>query len=203
MRENHRQQRRRQINKVRPSVLIRWAAIGAAVALVPIVILLGYVVSGSSGSSGEGNAGNYARFDDSGAAAFSVKTAAWSGGQPFVLAENPGKPTILFFMASWCVTCASETKVLARLHREYGDRVNILALDMDPVDSEDSLWDFKNLTEGGDHLWAMDDGALLSQAFGVRALGTTIILDSGGREVYRDAVPTSYDKLKSELGKLL
>lgn len=179
------------------------AAVGLALVAVAVIIVLGYALSRSSSSDSGGAASTLVRSDSSQAADFAIKTAAWNGGQRFVLSENRGKPTVLYFMASWCVTCVPETQALARIHKEMGDEVTIIALDIDPNDTEDGLQTFKDVAEGADHLWAMDEGGVISQAFDVLTLDTTIIFDSDGRQVYRDSAPTPYGRLKSELEKLL
>lgn len=121
----------------------------------------------------------------------------------FTLSEHRGKPVIVFIMAYWCGTCVPEAQALARLHEEYGDRVTILALDVDPSSTPERLAAFKQFVGDPDYVWAFDKGAVVTQAYRVRSLDTTFIISPDGRIVYTDAVPTSYDQLKAQLVRLL
>jgi len=132
-----------------------------------------------------------------------VRTTSWSGGKEFVLSQQRGKPVVLYAVASWCFTCIPEAKALGKIYREVGNQVTILIMSVDPNDSEQSLLKFKEVAEGGDHLWALDKDGDFVRAFDVRTLDTTVIIDAEGRQVYRDGVPTSEGKLREELGKLL
>lgn len=131
---------------------------------------------------------------------FSVPTL---DGGTFTLSEHRGKPVIVFIMAYWCSTCVPEAQALARLHEEYGDRVTILALDVDPSSTPERLAAFKQFVGDPDYVWAFDKGAVVTQAYQVRSLDTTFIISPDGRIVYTDAVPTSYDLLKTQLDQLL
>jgi thiol-disulfide isomerase/thioredoxin len=77
-----------------------------------------------------------------------LTAAAWQGGREFILSQEARKPTIVFAMASWCISCVAEAKALIQLHREAGDRVNIVVLDIDPDDTEESLERFAKAVGG-------------------------------------------------------
>lgn len=131
---------------------------------------------------------------------FSVPTL---DGKTFVLSENQGKPTIILFMAYWCGNCIPEARALAQLQKEYGDRINIIALDIDTSSTAESLEQFKQAAGNGVYVWAFDPDFEVASSYQVNALDTTLILDAKGIIVYRDQVPSTYDALKSELEKLL
>ncbi|MBX3037356.1 MAG: TlpA family protein disulfide reductase [Anaerolineales bacterium] len=131
---------------------------------------------------------------------FSVPTL---DGKTFVLSENQGKPTIILFMAYWCGNCIPEARALAQLQKEYGDRINIIALDIDASSTAESLEQFKQAAGNGVYVWAFDPDFEVASSYQVNALDTTLILDAKGIIVYRDQVPSTYDALKSELEKLL
>jgi thiol-disulfide isomerase/thioredoxin len=48
------------------------------------------------------------------------------GAKVLPLAAYHGKPVLLFFWAHWCADCKAEGPILARLKREYGDRLILL-----------------------------------------------------------------------------
>jgi thiol-disulfide isomerase/thioredoxin len=49
------------------------------------------------------------------------------GAKPLPLAAYHGRPVLLFFWAHWCVDCKAQGPILARLKREYDDRLVLLA----------------------------------------------------------------------------
>ena len=55
---------------------------------------------------------------------------------PYEEAISNGKPTLLEFYADWCGTCQSMSGTIEALEEQYGDRVNLVMLDID-----DPQWD--------------------------------------------------------------
>ena len=55
---------------------------------------------------------------------------------PYEEAITNGKPTLLEFYADWCSTCQSMSGTIEQLENKYGDRVNLVMLDID-----DPQWD--------------------------------------------------------------
>lgn len=51
------------------------------------------------------------------------------GGRPVHLASLAGKPSVINLWASWCGPCREELPLLAKAHRELGDKVQILGID--------------------------------------------------------------------------
>lgn len=131
---------------------------------------------------------------------FSVPTL---DGGTFSLADQRGKPTVVFFMAYWCGTCVPEAQALDRIHQEYGDKVSILALDIDPSSSPQALQRFAQLAGSPNYTFGFDKDNTVLQKFKVRSLDTTIIIDADGNIVYRDSYPTPYKTLKAALEKVV
>ena len=130
---------------------------------------------------------------------FTVSTL--EGGE-FSLGAHRGAPTIIFFMAYWCGTCIPEAQALARLNEEYGNAINIIAIDIDPTSSVDVLNQFKLVSGNGEYTWAFDLDQVVTISYRVRALDTTLILDADGHVIYRDERPTDYNTLKNVLENL-
>lgn len=129
-------------------------------------------------------------------------TVATLDGGEFTLGIHRGNPTIIFFMSYWCGTCIPEAQALVRLNKEYGNTINIIAIDIDPSSSVDSLNQFKLAAGNGEYTWAFDFDQLVTISYRVRALDTTLILDAEGYVVYRDERPTDYRTLKNALESL-
>lgn len=121
----------------------------------------------------------------------------------FTLSEQRGKPTIIYFTAYWCGSCIPKAQELGQLYQEYNGRVNIIALDIDPTSTPELLDRFKQAAGNGAFVWAFDSDSKVATAYRVTSTGTTIIIDSKGRIMYRGQFPTSYAALKGELEKLI
>jgi peroxiredoxin len=127
------------------------------------------------------------------APSFSVVTSA---GSTFSLPAR--KPAGVFFMAGWCGTCIPEAQALAAIDKEFGDRVAIVAVSADPTDSPAALRRFADAARYG---FAHDKDGTLATAVGVRSLDMTVVVDSEGRIVFRDAVPTGEATLRRALSR--
>ncbi len=55
---------------------------------------------------------------------------------PYPTAIANGKPTLIEFYADWCTTCQGMSATIQNLETKYGDRVNLVMLDID-----DPQWD--------------------------------------------------------------
>jgi thiol-disulfide isomerase/thioredoxin len=131
---------------------------------------------------------------------FSVPTL---DGKTFTLSEQGGKPTVVFFMAYWCGSCIPEATALGKLKQAYGDKISIVAVNIDPSATWETIEQFKQAAGSPPLVWASDFDQKVTLAYAVQALDTTLILDHEGRVVYRDETPTQYEMLKIELEKLL
>jgi thiol-disulfide isomerase/thioredoxin len=96
------------------------------------------------------------------------------------LQTNAGKPTMLFFWASWCPSCKQQIPELEKLRQNKGGQVNIVALSVD--ESADALDRYLN-----DH--PMDvpvyrDDQSLARRFKVEAIPTLVIFDKTGKQIF-------------------
>jgi len=67
-------------------------------------------------------------------------------GQTISLSESldEGKPVVVYFTASWCPTCARNWPVMSEVYPEYEGRLTMVAISIDPTDTEDVI---RNLSE--------------------------------------------------------
>jgi cytochrome oxidase Cu insertion factor (SCO1/SenC/PrrC family) len=64
-----------------------------------------------------------------------------TSGEEFSLSKNieEGKPTVVYFMASTCTKCAKNWEALNEVYPEYEDKVDFVAISVDPTDSDTVL----------------------------------------------------------------
>jgi hypothetical protein len=79
----------------------------------------------------------------------------------------------------------------------------MIALDIDPTSTPKLLGQFKQAAGNGAFVWAFDSDSKVATTYRVTSTGTTIMVDSEGRIVYRGGFPTSDAALKAELEKLI
>lgn len=130
-------------------------------------------------------------------------TLASITGEPVIVPDMDRQATVIFSMAYWCGTCVPEAQALAQLKDEYGDELYVVLVDIDPSSSPAQLQQFIQAIGQNNLTWTFDSDGSFSRAYGIRVLDTTIILNHEGREVYRDAYPTTYEKLKEELNRII
>jgi thiol-disulfide isomerase/thioredoxin len=139
-----------------------------------------------------GESGNDAKTGGA-AMAPSHETAASSstGSYPFLgvaeldqyLKTNAGKPTMLFFWATWCPSCKQQIPELEELQKAKGGQVNLIALSVD--ESEDALTRYmaKHPMDVPVY-WGSQD---LARKFRVEAIPTLVIFDKTGKQIFAQA----------------
>jgi thiol-disulfide isomerase/thioredoxin len=99
-------------------------------------------------------------------------------------------------MASWCYSCIYEAQNLGQVYAQYKDRVlNVIALDVQDGDTDADLQGFREAAGNPDYVWAFDDQYAVTQAYKVRTLDTTVLIDQAGKIVYYDQRPTPLEPL--------
>jgi peroxiredoxin len=173
--------------------------IAAAVAGVFAVALLG-AVAARSGQTPPAAATTAAQVTGTGAQvgarAPKVTAQALDGRQ----VELPaGKPSVMFFFASWCGSCIPEAAALGELHRERGEDVDIVAVSIDPGDTPETIKEFMQAAGNPDYPVLHDADDSIRAAYEVASLDVTVISGADGKVVYRDSVPSTLDQLQDGL----
>ena len=103
------------------------------------------------------------------------------------LTRPGGKPGLLIFTASYCKPCISQAPGVVRLKRRLGAGVEMLTLSVDPRDSAAAMAAAFGPIGGNTpgYELAVDRAGTLAPAFGVTSLGTEVVYDRRGREVWR------------------
>lgn len=106
---------------------------------------------------------------------FSVETV---NGGTFTLSEALQDHELVFLnlWATWCGPCNEEFPCLEEAYQRYGDRVAVIALSVEPNDSDKVLRGFAE-NNGLSFLVGRDEGSRLSYCFNVNSIPTSIMVD--------------------------
>jgi thiol-disulfide isomerase/thioredoxin len=104
-------------------------------------------------------------------------------GKPLSLSASRGKVILLNFWATWCGPCRAEIPDLIELQKKYGDRLQIIGLDVD----DDDVAEVRKFVEtnGINYPVGMATNEIRIQYGGVAALPTSFVLDDQGRVVQK------------------
>jgi len=121
-------------------------------------------------------------------------------GQTVRLSDFRGKPVIVNFWATWCPPCRAETPELQALHRELGDKVVLLGVNVTSQDNGDVAGFVREF--GVTYPILMDVDGKAFQDYNILGLPTTIFIDRNGivNEVFTGAVNKAY--IESKLPEL-
>jgi thiol-disulfide isomerase/thioredoxin len=125
-------------------------------------------------------------------------------GKPVRLADFAGRPAVINLWATWCAPCLKEMPALSRLQADFAGRLTVAAIAEDhgggkivaPFVARQKLPDLKIY---------LDPEQSVAEAFGVRGLPTSIVLDARLRVVGRveGAADWTSEKMLSVLRPLL
>lgn len=92
------------------------------------------------------------------------------------LADN--KPTMIYFMASWCSICAQNWEALKEVYPDYKDRVDFVAISIDPTDDKETI---SKLAEERSLNFPLVEGTpQVMLDFGVNSQATTVGVNEDG-----------------------
>jgi cytochrome c biogenesis protein CcmG/thiol:disulfide interchange protein DsbE len=104
------------------------------------------------------------------------------GSGAVTVSTGYGRPEVINLWASWCGPCRTESDLLESAHRRAGDRVFFLGVDT--RDERSAALRFLGAA-GVTYPQVLDPGATLARAEGVPGLPYTLVVDAGGRVVWR------------------
>ena len=116
-------------------------------------------------------------------------------GQPFDLASTRGKVTVLNVWGAWCPSCLEEAAEVQAAHRQLGDGVAFVGIDIRDTSQDNALAYQHNYSLTYPSIWSPDSKVLLAlnDFVSARTIPATIILDPTGKPVtiIRGAIPST------------
>jgi len=114
---------------------------------------------------------------------------------------SSGKPTVVYFMASWCPSCAKNWPSLNTIYTEYNDKVNIVAISIDPTDTQEVL---AKVAREKNLLFPIVPGnPRIMIDFGVKEQATTVGVDADGNIRFIKSGVFSVEEYRSMIESLL
>ncbi|GGO85120.1 hypothetical protein GCM10011584_04300 [Nocardioides phosphati] len=116
--------------------------------------------------------------------------------------QLPGaRPAVLLFFGVECGGCGPTATALAEVQADRSAVADFAAVDIVPGESIEDIKGFLSTNKATSLAFASDSDGSLFQRYGVTSLTTVVIVDAGGKVVYR-AVEPSADTIRSELAKV-
>lgn len=122
-------------------------------------------------------------------------------GGSFQLSAHKGKPVLINFFASWCVSCGTEIPVLAKVSPEYSKK-GVVFVGVAINDTETRAREFigkYNLT----FATGLDKSGKIRRDYQLYGMPTTLFVDKQGIINYLHLGGVTEDLLRYELDKLL
>lgn len=179
-------------------------------AVLGIIVVLGYLAYSNSSSSGYNQPRNTI---PTGASTANIGLQVGNLAPNFALKDSDGrtvsreslegKPTIIFFTATWCVPCQVGAKELLRYDLQTGGNAfNVVIVFVDPRETNDQIKQWKTDFGGSNWFTALDTTGMAND-YQVKYLDTKYVLDGSGTIVWNDFYPLTYNVAKSVLQPLI
>jgi len=115
---------------------------------------------------------------------------------------DEGKPMVIYFTASWCPMCAKNWPAISEVYPEYKDRVNFVAISIDPTDDEEVMT--KLAEEKNIHFPLVKGTPQVMIDFGVKTQATTVGVNKEGQVAFqKDKTVLSADEYRALFEQLL
>ncbi len=106
-------------------------------------------------------------------------------GENIHLSQLTGKPTIVYFFASWCPHCRNDFNAVKEIYNDYKDDINFIAIDLDTKESAEHIRNYKKQFKGIENIiFAPGHKDILTQ-FEVRYTTTKYALAKGQKLMYK------------------
>ena len=114
-------------------------------------------------------------------------------GEAHVLSDYRGKVVMLNFWATWCPPCRREMPSMEALYQEFRE-AGFTVLAVNEWEDPDIVFPWMGqLTRFPDFPILFDKEGVIAEAYGVKGLPTTVLIDRQGRVVYRAVGGRDFD----------
>ena len=120
---------------------------------------------------------------------FELKTLT---GETVKLSDLKGKKIMLNFWATWCPPCKAEMPAMEQFHKEAGDEVVILAVNIDPHLDVQAFVDENKIT----FPIPLDADDKVNEMYQVLSIPTTYFIDTKGNIGYKYIGAMNHDTMK-------
>lgn len=123
-------------------------------------------------------------------------------GSTVTLSQFRGRPVVVNSWAVWCPFCREELKDFAAVKREFGDRIEIIA-----VDRAESLETAKKFSDelgvSNELIFLLDPGDSFYQAIGGFSMPETIFVDKDGNIRIHKRGPMPLGEIREKVRSIL
>lgn len=122
-------------------------------------------------------------------------------GEPVKLSDYKGKKVILNFWATWCPPCREEMPEMQEFHEEYGDEVEILAVNF----AETNVKKVQDYIDEFNYTYTipLDKDSVAGNEYKVFSLPTTYFIGTDGKIQHpRKVGPMTYDFMEEMMNSL-
>jgi len=96
---------------------------------------------------------------------------------------NENKPMVVYFTASWCPICAKNWPVLSKVYPDYKDKLNLIAISIDPTDTREVM---TKLAKEKGFMFPLTWGhPQIMIDFGVESQATTVGINRQGNIIFQ------------------
>ena len=99
-----------------------------------------------------------------------------------------GKPTLLYFWATWCKGCRKVQPTVSTLAEKYKGRIQVIGVNTGGLDSVEAVSDYRK-RNGITYPLLLDRTSQVSGAYGIVTIPAVIVLDRNGQIRFRDLAP--------------
>ena len=126
-----------------------------------------------------------------------------------------GKPSILWFMATWCPSCIGQADAIKKITSEYGSKINVVVMDLwaaqniggqsaQGLNAETNSDLLSFIAKYGSPEWkGTFDTDKVSIKYGITEVDSTVVIDGNGNIVMKYLGPSGYQPIKDALSKLI
>ena len=125
---------------------------------------------------------------------------AAAGGDHFKLADLQGKPVVLNFWASWCVSCREEARELEKFWQLHKSEVLVVGIAIQ--DEKDAAKKFATYF-GKTYMIGLDEDGKAAIDYGVSGVPETFLIDKNGVIRHKEIGPVSTSMLNDLLPQIL